>query len=95
EVVLGGENSLYRGEIVCGDLNFLSIPGLTPGEKLECTVKIRYQHAGQTAVIEAMENGLARIVFSEPVRAATPGQSAVFYDNDECVIGGGVISGIK
>ena len=95
EVVLGGESSLYRGEIVCGDLNFLSIPGLTPGEKLECTVKIRYQHAGQTAVIEAMENGLARIVFSEPVRAATPGQSAVFYDNDECVIGGGVISGIK
>ena len=32
-----------------------------------------------------------KIVFDEPVRAATPGQSSVFYDENGCVIGGGVI----
>ena len=29
-----------------------------------------------------------KIVFSEPVRSAAPGQSAVFYDGDDRVIGG-------
>ena len=33
-----------------------------------------------------------RILFEEPVRSAAPGQSAVFYDENDCLIGGGVIS---
>ena len=35
--------------------------------------------------------GKLRILFDEPVRAAAPGQSAVFYDEDGYVLGGGVI----
>ncbi len=35
-----------------------------------------------------------KIVFEKPVRAAAPGQSAVFYDEEGCVIGGGVIDGV-
>ena len=38
--------------------------------------------------------GRLKIVFEEPVRAAAPGQSAVFYDEEGCVIGGGVIEGV-
>jgi tRNA-specific 2-thiouridylase len=34
---------------------------------------------------------LAEITFKRPVRAAAPGQAAVFYDEDGCVIGGGTI----
>ena len=30
--------------------------------------------------------------FDEPVRAAAPGQSAVFYNTEGCVIGGGIIA---
>ena len=60
-------------------------------EKLLYAVKVRYHHSSQAAWLEMLEAGRARITFAEPVRAAAPGQSAVFYDEEDCVIGGGII----
>ena len=94
EIVIGGEKSLYTRGLLCGDVNYMSISGLHEKDRLSCKVKIRYGHTAQNAVIESQENELVKITFEEPVRAATPGQSAVFYDGDGCVIGGGIISGI-
>ncbi len=91
EVVLGEESALYHREIRCGDVNFMSIAGLAPGEELPCFVKIRYQHRAQAATISAAENGGVKVVFDAPVRAAAPGQSAVFYDEAGQVVGGGII----
>lgn len=93
EVVISKEGSLYRDEIVLRDMNYLSIENIPERGKIRCTVKIRYHHPGRTAVIENAGEGRVRIVFDEPVKAAAPGQSAVFYDEDGCVIGGGIISG--
>ena len=93
EVVISKEGSLYRDEIVLRDVNYLSIETIPERGKIRCTVKIRYHHPGRTAVIENAGEGRVRIVFDEPVKAAAPGQSAVFYDEDGCVIGGGIISG--
>ncbi len=93
EVVLSDEQSLYHKEVYCTDLNFMSIPVLKKGETVSCKVKIRYQHKGQPAVIEMADSDTLRILFDDPVRAATPGQSAVFYDDEGFVIGGGIISG--
>lgn len=92
EVVLCGEQSLYSNEIICNDVNFMSIPELKTGEELECSVKIRYRHQAQPAVIKPENDGLVKISFSSPVRAATPGQSAVFYDGENRIIGGGIIT---
>ena len=91
EVVLGDERSLYRSGLVCGDLNFMSIPGLKTGESVSCAVRIRYRHEGRRAAVTMQDDGTVRVSFDEPVRAATPGQSAVFYDGGGNVIGGGVI----
>ena len=91
EVVLGDEKSLYSSEILCRDVNFMSINGLKKEEKIPCIVKIRYLHPGQSATIEQYDNDHIRISFDKPVRAPAPGQSAVFYDENDCVIGGGVI----
>ena len=91
EIVLGNEASLHSREILCGSLNFLSIPTPGAGEKFVCAVKIRYHHGAQAAEVEMMDGDRARITFGGPVRAAAPGQSAVFYDEEDCVIGGGII----
>lgn len=94
EVVLGDEESLYHRELLCGDVNFMSIEGLKDGETLCCKVKIRYRHDAQKAEISRVDENTVRVKFEKPVRAATPGQSAVFYDDRDLVIGGGVITKI-
>lgn len=92
EIVLGTEDETGCSEIFCRDLNFLSIPELETNETLRCQVKVRYRHPGKYATLEKTEDGMLKISFEEPVRSAAPGQSAVFYDEDERVIGGGIIA---
>ncbi len=53
------------------------------------TAKVRYRQQDQPCQIERQGAGY-RVVFDEPQRAVTPGQSVVFYDGDVC-LGGGVI----
>jgi tRNA-uridine 2-sulfurtransferase len=57
---------------------------------VECTVKIRYNHPGTRAILAPLENRRARIRLCDPQKAVTPGQAAVFYD-DDLVLGGGWI----
>ncbi len=92
EIVVAKGDDTGCGAILCRDINLMSIPAVEEGKAVRCRVKIRYRHAGQSAVIENAGSDLIRITFDEPVRSAAPGQSAVFYDDDGCVIGGGVIS---
>lgn len=91
EVVISTDEALYRNVVYCSDINFLSIekPGIS--EKLSCLAKVRYHHKAERAVIEMIAEDVLKIVFENPVRAAAPGQSAVFYDEEGCVVGGGVI----
>ena len=92
EVVIGKEDSLFHSAVLCERLSFLSIAGLKPGEILRAMVKIRYAHKGEMAELEAQEDGRLLVRFANPVKAPAPGQSAVFYDEEGCVIGGGVIA---
>ena len=91
EVVLGDEQSLYSREIRCNELNYMSVPGIGEGETLRARVRIRYHHEGEEAAVTRLSEDTVRVVFDQPVRAATPGQSAVFYDPSGIVIGGGKI----
>ncbi len=91
-IIIANEDALYSKEIICKDLNYMSIQDLGIGEKITCLVKVRYHHSGQEAKVEQLDKEAVKITFKEPVRAAAPGQSAVFYDDEDCVIGGGIIS---
>ena len=57
---------------------------------MEVTVKTRYSSKEASANIK-QEGNTIRVVFDEPQRAITPGQSAVFYIGD-IVLGGGKIT---
>ncbi len=93
EVVISDDEALYGKVVYCSDLNFMGIEGPGISEKVNCLVKIRYHHKAGKAVIERTDDDRVKIVFEEAVRAAAPGQSAVFYDGEGCVLGGGVIDG--
>ncbi|MCU0612081.1 MAG: tRNA 2-thiouridine(34) synthase MnmA [Candidatus Eisenbacteria bacterium] len=55
-----------------------------------CMAQVRYGHHPIRATVEPGAHGSAAIHFETPVRAVTPGQAVVLYDND-AVLGGGWI----
>lgn len=60
-----------------------------PSDPVRVHARIRYNSIGSPAILTP-EQDHVRIEFEEPQLAITPGQSAVFYDN-EVVVGGGII----
>ncbi len=90
-VIIAKDEALYVKRISCDELNFLSIDDLETGSSIRAYVKIRYHHKPQSAVLTRINDKELEIEFDEPVRAATPGQSTVFYDDRDRLIGGGVI----
>ncbi len=77
---------LWRRECIISDVSW------TYEREMPTTVEvsIRYRHPAYAARIESLPKGKLKIIFDEPQRAITPGQSAVFYKQDE-LLGGGVI----
>ena len=87
EVIVGEEKELYKKEILVSDINLLLLDEIK--EWMNVTVKTRYSTKASNAKI-IQEDDKIRVVFDEPQRAITPGQSAVFYIED-IVLGGGKI----
>ena len=87
-VTLGKEQDLYKTTCEVKDFNFIS--GKEPVYPFRCAAKVRYRQTEQPASVYKCDAGV-KIVFDEPQRAITPGQSAVLYDGD-VVIGGGTIT---
>ena len=61
-----------------------------PEGAFRVTAKLRYRHAAAPGTAELLPDGTLRVVFDEPQRAVTPGQSLVLYDG-EYLIGGGTL----
>jgi tRNA-specific 2-thiouridylase len=88
-VVIGDESALDRDEFVAERCNW------HPFEKLDAPIevmaKIRYNHPGAAATVTPAGNGSVKVKLHTPQRAITPGQAAVFYQ-DDLVVGGGWIA---
>ncbi len=87
EVIVGEEKELYKKEILVSDINLLLVDEIKDWTDVE--VKTRYSTKVAKAKIMQIENKI-KVIFEEPQRAITPGQSAVFYIGD-IVLGGGKI----
>ncbi len=62
-----------------------------PSTPFNATVMVRYQDPGREAEVIPGDFGRVQVRFKEPDHPVTPGQAAVFYQ-DDAVIGGGFIA---
>lgn len=92
-VTLGDHEELFSREVICSNSFFPATGSDKMPLYLENTdvyAKIRYAAKPSPAQIRTLSDGKIMAVFQEKQRAATPGQSIVFY-LDDCVVGGGFI----
>ncbi|MCX6894735.1 MAG: tRNA 2-thiouridine(34) synthase MnmA [Verrucomicrobia bacterium] len=88
-VVVGGEAALDRDEFIADRCNWHPFETLTA--PIEVMAKIRYNHPGTAATVTPLDGNRVKVKLHTPQRAVTPGQAAVFYQ-DDLVVGGGWIT---
>ncbi|MGN0537361.1 MAG: tRNA 2-thiouridine(34) synthase MnmA [Acutalibacteraceae bacterium] len=87
-VILGTNDELFSKDLIAKDINLISVEHIdTP---LRLKAKIRYAQPEQWATVTQLDDDTLSVVFDEPQRAITKGQSVVLYDGD-IVVGGGTI----
>ena len=89
ELIVGEEKELYNESLLASNINWL-VDNIENGMKVEA--KIRYSAEPKKAKLILLPRDYARVVFEEPQRAITPGQSVVFYDGDTVLGGGRILS---
>ncbi len=87
-VILGSNDQLFTTSFTVREANFSACD--FPKNDLECEVRIRYRAPFVKARLIPIGEGKILVETKDPVRAVTPGQSAVFYDG-ETLLGGGII----
>ena len=88
-VVVGPNEALFTRECLVPGMHWIS--GEAPALPFRCSAKTRYRQPEQPCTVYPAGEAGVRLVFDEPLRAITPGQSAVLYDGDT-VLGGGIIA---
>ena len=88
-VIIGDNEDLFTTVFFVREVNFMAGTEEDLPKTLMC--KIRYAHKGEVCTLSQESDGLYRAEFAAPVRAITPGQTAVFYDGDY-VFAGSVIA---
>ena len=90
QVIVGTEKELYNDKLEAINLNWIVDIEDKLENGIECFAKIRYRAKEAKAKV-VKEFDKIKVIFQEPQRAITPGQSVVFYDEDGIVLGGGKI----
>jgi tRNA-specific 2-thiouridylase len=89
EVVVGTRDELFERVVDIAGLNWLAEPP-TMGQRVD--VQLRYRAPAVPAIVTLVGDALT-IELAEPQVAVSPGQSAVLFDDQERVLGGGRIVG--
>jgi tRNA-specific 2-thiouridylase len=86
-LIVGFQHHLQTESCRVSQINWIAEQPCAPRD---ISVRIRYRHQAVEARLQPLDNMCAQIVFKKSQAAVSPGQGAVFYDNDE-VLGGGWI----
>ena len=87
-IILGKDEELYKTELLANDLNLISVEKIEG--QMRVKAKIRYRQKEADATVTQISDDTIKVIFDEPQRAITKGQSVVLYDGD-IVVGGGII----
>ena len=87
-VVVGEKKFLAVSTFQVDGVNWIVRPPVGP---FRCNCRIRYRHSEAPALVIPQGNGRADVIFDHPQEGVTPGQAAVFYQ-DDTVFGGGWIA---
>ncbi len=88
-IIVGPRVAVLSDGLLATGVNWMGLAGLS--EPRRAFVQIRHRHRAGAAMIHPDGDGGVRVEFDEPQQAVSPGQAAVFYDEDERVLGGGWI----
>ncbi|TCP32279.1 tRNA (5-methylaminomethyl-2-thiouridylate)-methyltransferase [Scopulibacillus darangshiensis] len=83
--------ALYSEGLMAESVNWIN--GVPEEKVFSCTAKFRYRQEDRPVKVFIESADCVKVIFNEPERAITPGQSVVFYDGDVC-LGGGTIDTI-
>ncbi len=86
-VLVGEQHSVYAGGLQAETVSWIVAP---EAESFAATCKIRYRHQPVPCQVQLCTGSSCEVIFDQPQKAVTPGQSLVFYRGDE-VLGGGRI----
>lgn len=86
EVVICKSEGLFSHTCYVRDMNYMAIPKIEGS--IQAIGKVRYSHKGAPCTLTPLEDGWVECRFEEPQRAMTPGQAAVFYEEDHVLCGG-------
>lgn len=85
----GEHKSLYKLKLDADQSHWINSPPTSTS--LHCHAKTRYRQPDQACTVTIQAEGSLTVVFDQPQRAITPGQSVVFYQGERC-LGGAVIN---
>ncbi len=86
EVVIGENADTFAKELIADKTNFMSVE--KPEDGMQVTAKIRYAHKGAPCRIYMLDEDRVRVVFDEPVRAATKRTGGRIFYEDDYIVGG-------
>jgi len=92
-VVLGTFNELARDGMYVNQLTLSKYPDIN-GHRMDTVTKVRYNDKGTPAVIE-QAGDMMKVFFGKGVHAIAPGQAAVFYEDDDVIGGGWIVSSFR
>ena len=90
-IIVGENEDLFKDELTATRLNLFSVPTLESLDNLECFAKTRSRDVLHKCVLKKNGDKFQVKFIDNKVRAITPGQGIVFYNNDGNVIAGGFI----
>lgn len=82
------EKDLLKHSMIVGDVNWICAKSVLAQNNASLTARIRYRGPKVPVSVEVGDGGELSAKFSEPQRAVTPGQFAVFYHKDRVLCAG-------